>query len=144
VPSTTISPDALRQQAEGLLQAPTAQDPSAVNATDATKTVAQAMPDLFAGGQTADAAKQRVTQIVAAQAHISQQDAQQRVDAAIAKFNQDKQQAVETAKSTADASAAVASQAAFLAFVALLVGAVAGALGGAIATPRRVGLRRFR
>jgi hypothetical protein len=137
-PATPLSADALRQQAQQLLQSPAAQDPAAMNTADATKAVAQAMPALLAGGPKADAARQRITQIVAAQAHISQQDAQQRVDSAVTTFNQDKLQAEESARNAANASAEVASQAAFLAFVALLVGAVAGALGGAIASPRRL------
>jgi hypothetical protein len=133
-----ISPNALQQRAQDLLQSSTPQDPASMSPADATKAIAQEMPNLVAGGQKGSAAKQRITDIIAAQAHISPQDAQKRVDNAVAQFNQDKEQAIATAKNAADASAAAASHASFLTFLGLLIGAIAGAVGGVIATPREV------
>ena len=131
-----INPDMLQQQTEGLLQSGTTQDPGAMSPPEAAKAVAALLPKLVAGGPQADAAKQRVTAIVAAQAHLSQQDAQARVDDAVGRFQQAKRQAVETAKNAADASAAAASNASFVAVLGLLVGAVAASIGGVLASPR--------
>ena len=141
-----ISATTLQQQAQSLLQTPTPQDPASMSPADATKAIAQEMPDLVAGGSKANAAEQRITEIVAAQAHISPQDAQKRVDNTVSQFNQDKQQALNAAKAAADSSAAAASHAAFIAFIGLLIGAIAGAAGGIIVAPREaiIGGRRFR
>ncbi len=132
----------LQQQAQTLLQSPTPQDPAAMDPGQAAKAVAQQMPALFAGGDKEQAAKQQITNIVAAQAHISPEDAQKRVDDAVTQFQQAKQQAIETAKDAAAASAAGAAHASFLVFVGLLIGALAGAAGGAIASPRLAGTTR--
>jgi hypothetical protein len=142
-----FNPDLLKQQTESLLSSPTPQDPASMSAADATKAVGQAMPDLVSGGAKADAAKQRIVAIVAAQAKISPDEAQKRVDNAQAQFEQTKQQAIASAKRAADQTAAAASQASFLAFVGLLIGAAAAAVGGAIASPRPYvtgGTGRFR
>ena len=133
--ATGINSGVLQQQAEGLLQAPTPQDPAKMSRADAVKAIGQALPDLISGGDKAAAAKQRVTDIVAAQAHISPQDAQKRVADAEARLTDLKNQAVQTARKTADASAAVSSHASFLAFVGLLIGAIASAIGGGLASP---------
>jgi hypothetical protein len=141
-----INPNVLQQQAEDIIQSPTPSDPASMSRPDAAKAIAQALPDVLSGGDKAAAAKQRVTDIVAAQAHISPQDAQKRVDDAQNRLTSLKDQAAQAAKQTADATAAAASRASFLAFVGLLVGAVAAAIGGALASPRRVGMAdgRFR
>ena len=131
-----INPDMLKQQTETLLRSPTPQDPAAMSPADAAKAVGQAMPDLIAGGDKADAAKQRITAIVAAQAKISPDEAKQRVDNAQAQAEHAKQQAIALAKRAADQTAETASEASFLAFVGLLIGAIAAAVGGAIASPR--------
>ena len=141
-----VTPDFLQQQVQQLLQSPTPQDPISMNAEQATKAVAQQMPALVAGGQKTSDASRRITDIIAAQAHISPQAAKQRVDDAIDQFNQDKQQAIQAAKDAADTSAAAASHVSFMAFIGVLIGMFAGVAGGAIASPREVvvGARQFR
>ena len=134
--SSGINVNMLQQQTENLLRSQTPQDPAAMSSADAAKAIGQSLPDLVAGGDKATAAKQRITAIVAAQAKISPQDAQRRVDDAQAQFEQSKQKAIDTAKQAADQSAAAVSRGSFLAFVGLLIGAVAAAVGGAIASPR--------
>ena len=134
--STGVNVNMLQQQTENLLRSQTPQDPASMSAADAAKAVAQSLPDMVAGGDKAAAAKQRITAIVAAQAKISPQDAQKRVDDAQAQFEQSKQQAIDTAKQAADQSAAAASRGSFLAFVGLLIGGLAAAVGGSIASPR--------
>lgn len=133
--ATGINPNVLQQQAEDILQSPTPQDPASMSRADSVKAIAQAFPDLLSGGDKTAAAKQRITAIVAAQAHISPQDAQKRVDDAQARLTNLKNQAVQTARRTADASAAAASHASFLAFIGILIGAIAGAIGGGLASP---------
>lgn len=142
--STGINPDVIQQQAESLLQGPTPQDAGSMSRPDAVKAVAQQLPALASGGDGANAAKQRITDIVAAQAKISPQEAQGRVNDAMTKFQQTKDQATEKAKQAADAAASGASHASFLAFAGLLVGAVAGCVGGALASPRRFALTEGR
>ena len=127
---------ALEQQADRLLAAPTPQDPAAMSHADAVKAVGQAMPDLLAGGDRAQAARQRITAVIAAQAHISQQDAQARLDSAEKKLTETKDRAAATARRAADRVASTASQASFLAFAGLVIGALAAAVGGALARPR--------
>ncbi len=131
-----INPDALQQQAEDILQSPTPQDPASMSRPDAVKAVGQSLPDLLSGGDKAVAAKQRIADIVAAQAHISPQDAQRRVDDARARLTDLKNQAAQTARQAAGSSAAAGSRGSFVAFVALLIGAVAAGIGGALASPQ--------
>ncbi len=136
--ATGLSPDMIQQQADGLLQGPTPQDPATMSRADAVKAIGQSIPNLVSGGDSANAAKQRITDIVAAQAHISPQDAQQRVTDAQARFDRARADAAQKAKQAADATAKAGSRASFLAFAGLLVGAVAATIGGALASPRRV------
>lgn len=126
----------LQQQAESLLAAPTPQDPATMDRADAVKAVAQALPDLLAGGDRAQAAQPRVVAVIAAQAHISPQEAQARLTAAEKRLTELKDQAAATARHAADRVASTASQASFLAFIGLLIGALAAAAGGALANPR--------
>ncbi|GAN77322.1 hypothetical protein [Acidisphaera rubrifaciens] len=134
---------ALEQQADRLLAAPTPQDPAAMSHADAVKAIGEALPDLMAGGDRAQAARQRITAVIAAQAHISQQEAQARLNAAEQKLTAMKDQAAATARHAADRVASTASQASFLAFAGLLIGALAAALGGAMARPRVVAARTW-
>lgn len=141
--ATGINPNVLQQQAEIIFQSPTPPDPASMNRPDAVKAVAQALPDLLSGGSKGAAAQRRITDIVAAQAHISPQDAQKRVAEAQARLTDLKNQAVQTARRIADAGAAAASHASLWAFVALLIGAIAAGIGGALASPQPPFLTRW-
>ena len=132
--TTGINPYVLQKQAESILQGSTPQDPASMSRADAVKAIGQALPDLVSGGDKAEAAKQRITDIVAAQAHISP-EAQKRVADAQTRLTDLKNQAVQTAKQAADTSAAAASCASFLAFIGLLIGAIAAGIGGGLASP---------
>ena len=90
------------------------------------------------GGTDAQAAKERIIDIMAAQMKISRDDAAKRFDDAQAKLQQAKDQAVQTAKNAADESAAAASKTSFAAFAMLLLGAIAALLGGSLAVQRRM------
>jgi hypothetical protein len=105
---------------------------------DAQKEVVTNLATYAKGGPDAAAAKERVVTIMAAQQHISHDEAAKRFDDAQAKLQQARDQAIQTAKNAADASAAAASKASFAAFGNLLLGAIAAAIGGSLAVQRRL------
>ncbi len=137
VQAAGVSPDMLQQQARAYVQ-PTDTDPATMNAQDAQKEVARNLTIYARDGADAPAAKERIISIMAAQQHVSHDDAAKRFDDAQAKLTQTKDQAVQTAKNAADTSAAAASKTSFAAFGDLLLGAIAAAIGGALAVQRRV------
>ncbi len=132
-----VTPDLLQQQAQAFLQ-PANPDPANMTPQDAQKEIVAALPKLASGGPDAVAAKERIIAITAAQGHISRDEATKRFDDAQARFTKAKDQTVQTAKNTADASAGAASKGSFLAFAVLALGALAAALGGRAAVERRV------
>ena len=132
-----VTPDMLQQQAQAYLQPPNP-DPATMSPQDAQKEVVSNLATYARGGPDAQPAKERVISIMAAQAHISRDDAAKRFDDAQAKLKQTRDQAVQTAKNAADASAAAASKTSFAAFGCLLLGALAAAFGGSLAVQRRL------
>jgi hypothetical protein len=132
-----FSPDMLQQQAQGYLQ-PANPDPATMSASDAQKDVATNLVTYAKGGNHAQAAKERIIAVMAAQMHISHDQATKKFDENQAKLQQARDAAVQDAKNAADASAAAASKGAFAAFGMLLLGAICAAIGGAIAVQRRV------
>lgn len=133
--ATGINPNVLQQQANDILLSPTPQNPRNMSRTDSVKAIGQVIPALLSGDARAAAAKQRIIAIVTAQAHITRQDAKKRVNAAQTRLVTLKNKTLQTAKKTADASAATASHASFLALAGILIGAIAGAIGGGLASP---------
>ncbi len=131
------SPDMVQQEAQSYLK-PANPDPATMTPQDAQKEVAANLATYARGGQDAPAAKQRVIAIMAAQQHISQDDAARQFDTNEAKLKQARDQAVQTAKNAADESAAAASKTAFAGFGDLLLGAIAAAIGGSLAVQRRL------
>ena len=134
---TSVTPDQMLEQAETYLQ-PANPDPAGMTPEAAQKELVMAMPKLAAGGDQATQARERIVTIMATQLRISPDDAAKRFDAAQAELTAAKNQAIQTAKVAADATASVASKTAFLAFVALVLGAAAAAFGGSLAAQRRV------
>jgi hypothetical protein len=132
-----ISPEMLQQQAQGYLQ-PANPDLTTMSAQDAQKDVAANLVTFTKGGSDASAAKERIITVMAAQMHVSHDQAAKKFDDAQAKLQKARDQAVQDAKNAADASAAAASKGAFAAFGMLLLGAICAAIGGAIAVQRRV------
>ena len=132
-----VSPDMLQQQAQGYLQ-PTNPDPTTMSPQDAQKDIATNLVTFAKGGSDAPAAKERIINVMAAQMHVSHDQAAKKFDDAQAKLQQTRDQAVQDAKNAADASAAAASKGAFAAFGMLLLGAICAAIGGALAVQRRV------
>jgi hypothetical protein len=135
--ATGVSPDMLQQQAQAYLQ-PANPDPATMSPQDAQKEVVTNLATYAKGGADAPAAKERVINIMAAQQHVSRDDAAKRFDETQVKVQQARDQAIRTAKNAADASAAAASKTSFAAFGNLLLGAIAAAVGGSLAAQRRL------
>ena len=134
---TSVTPDQMLEQAKAYLQ-PANPDPAAMTPEAAQKELAMVMPKLAAGGDQAKQASERIISIMAVQLKISPDEAAKRFDEAQAQLTAAKNEAMQTAKVAADATAGAASKAAFLAFVALVLGAAAAAFGGSLAVQRRV------
>jgi len=130
-----LSPEALQEQARTLLQPPN-QTPATMSREDATREIVRLLPDLTAGGDRANQAKQRMIDIITAQANISRDEAARRFDQAQAQFTQIKNQAAQTAKSAAAQGASAGAWVTLGAFVVSLIGLIAAALGGATASPQ--------
>jgi hypothetical protein len=137
VQSAGVSPDMIQQQAQAYLQ-PTDPDPTTMSPQDAQKEVARNLMTYAKGDPDAEAAKQQIIRIMAAQMHISQDEATKRFNDAQAKLQQQKDQAAQAAKNAADASASAASTTSFAAFADLLLGAIAAAVGGSLAVQRHL------
>ena len=134
--ATGITPDMIQQQAQAYLQ-PVNPDPATMTDEQAQKAVAQNLVTFAKGGPDAAGAKDRIIAISAAKQNISREQATKQFEDAQAKLQQQKQEAIATAKKAADASAAAAAKTSFGGFVFLLIGAVSAALGGAFAVQRR-------
>lgn len=132
-----VSPDMLQQQAQSYLQ-PTNPDPATMSPQDAQKAVAANLVAYAKGGPDAASAKEQTINIMAAQQKVSHDQAAKQFDDAQAKLKQTKDDAVRTAKNTADASASAASKSSFAAFAYVLLGALAAAFGGSTAVQRRL------
>jgi hypothetical protein len=132
-----VSPDMIQQQAQAYLQ-PTNPDPATMSPQDAQKAIATDLVTYAGGGTDAAAAKEHIVNVMAAQMKISHDEAAKKFDDAQSKLKQTRDKAVQSAKDTADASAAAASKTSFAAFVVVLLGALAAALGGSIAVQRRL------
>ena len=132
-----VSPDMLQQQAQAYLQ-PTNPDPATMTPQDAQKAIGTSLATYAGGGASAPAAKERVITIIAAQRKISHDDAAKQFDDAQAKLKQTRDQAIQTAKNTADASSAAASKTSFAGFGVLLLGLIAAGIGGSLAVQRRL------
>ena len=132
-----VSPDMIQQQAQAYLQ-PINPDPANMSPQDAQKAIAKNLVTYESGGADAPAAKERIINIMAAQMKISHDEAAKHFNDAQAKLQQTKDQAIQAAKTAADASAAAVSKTSFAAFGMLLLGGIAAALGGSLAVQRRL------
>jgi hypothetical protein len=144
VQAAGVTPDNVQQKAKDLLAAqPTNANPRTMNAEQAQQEIAANLPKLATGdAQARQAAHDRIIAIVAAQANISPDEANQRLDRLQAQATQAKDQAVSTAKQVGDQAAGGLSRASLMAFVALLLGAGAAAGGGHMGARSRDDLER--
>lgn len=136
-----INKSTIEDQVQAYMQ-PANPDPASMSREDAQKEVAKLVPQLAQGGQSAEDAKNRIIDIMAAQMQISRDEAAKRFDATQAKLTEAKNQAEAKAKATADAAAAATAKGSLYGFVALLVGAIAACVGAAAARPRDLYLTR--
>ena len=132
-----VSPDMIQEQAQAFLQS-TNTDPATMSPQDAQKEIGTNLVTYARGGADAPAAKERIINIIAAQRKISHDEAAKQFNDAQAKLTQTRDQAVQTAKNAADASAAAASKTAFAGFGVLLLGLIAAIIGGSLAVQRRL------
>ncbi|MBI0476176.1 hypothetical protein D9601_12550 [Sphingomonas sp. MA1305] len=132
-----IDTNDVRDEASAYLSAAPA-DPAQMTPEQAQKEIAKQLPALARGGSDGAQAESRIVDIVAAQRKISRPEAQAQVTRAKAQFVQAKNEAVQTAKSAADAAAGAAAKTSFILVLALLVGAGAAAFGATTATRRRL------
>jgi hypothetical protein len=91
-------------------------------------------------GNVDEARKQAVT-VIAQQAGISQEQAQQRLQQFEQKATDAKNQAVQTAKETADKTASAISTGSLWSAAALILGAIVAIIGGLLGTPSLSSLR---
>ena len=132
-----VTPDVLQEQAQAYLK-PANPDPASMSPQDAQKEVVSNLATYAKGGPDAAAARTRIVAIMAAQQHVSPDQAAKQFDDAQAKLQQAKAQAVQTAKNAADATAAGAAKTSFAAFADLLIGAIAASVAGSLAVQRRI------
>lgn len=139
-----ITPDVVKQRAKDLLSAaPTGADPTTLTAEDAQREVAANLGTLVTGDdQAKEAARNRITAIVAAQANVTPEEARQRLDKLETQATQTKNQAVEQAKEVGDKATDGLARASLMAFAALLLGAGAAGVGGHLSTRRRHSFER--
>jgi len=135
--ATGITPDMLQQRAQAYLK-PINPDPASMSPEDAQKEIVTNLATYAKGGPDAAPAKTRVVAIMAAQQHVPIEQATKQFDDAEARLKRETADAVQTAKTAADTTAAAASRASFGAFAALLIGAIAAAVGGSLAVQRRL------
>ena len=91
-----ITPNVVQDQAQAYLQ-PAPPDPKTMSPQDAQKEVARNFVIYARGGTDAEAAKERIIDIMAVQMKISRSDAAKRFDDTQAKLQLRKDQAVQTA-----------------------------------------------
>jgi hypothetical protein len=127
-----ISAEQIQEQAEQLLRR---EQPGAMSAEQARTELVDALREMATGSeQEAAQAREHAATIIAQQAGISPQEANQRLDQLQAEVQQRTEQAAAQATEAADAAASAASAASIWAFVAFVLGAGAAALGGSIGT----------
>jgi hypothetical protein len=130
VDAAGISPEQIQEQAEQLLRP---EQPGQLSAEQARSELVDALRQMVTGSeQEAAQARERAAAIIAQQAGISPEEANQRLDQLQAEVQQRTEKAATQATEAADAAASAASTASIWAFVAFVLGAGAAALGGAI------------
>ncbi len=134
---TGLSTANLESQAEALLR-PQSQQPGP---DQAKRQLLADLRDIAMGGGNVDQAKQQATSLIAQQAGISQEEAQQRLEQFEQKASAAKDQAVATAKEAADKTASAVSSGSLWGAAALILGAIAAIIGGALGTPSLSSLR---
>ena len=130
-----VSPEQIQQEAEQLLRR---EQPGQLSAEQARTELMGALRQMVTGSeQEAAQARERAANIIAQQAGISPEQANQRLEQMSAEVQRRTDQAKAQATEAADATASAASSASIWAFVAFVLGAAAGAWGGSLGTRNR-------
>ena len=95
-----ITPDVLQQQVQAYLK-PADADPATMTPQDAQKQIGSVLVTYAKGGAEAPAAHDRIVAIMAAQQHVSTEQASRQFDDAQAKLEQARTEAIATAKTVA-------------------------------------------
>ncbi len=127
-----LSARQMESRVKDLLSSKPPANPKQMSPEQAQAAVVKLVPELLGGGDQAKQARQRIVNIVAAQANISPEQANQKLDQWQQQLKSAEQQAKTTAKQAANQAASVAGEASLWGFAVLILGACAGALGGAI------------
>ncbi|MFC7542347.1 hypothetical protein ACFQU2_26665 [Siccirubricoccus deserti] len=105
--------------------------------------IAQLLTRRVTDGNLAQADRDRLGQLVAAEYNIAPDEAQRRLQQVEQQATQTAQEAERQARSAADAAATAGAVAAYWAFAALLLGAAAAVLGARVGTRNTVPVRRY-
>jgi hypothetical protein len=133
--SAGLDPDAIKTRVEALLaQAPA--DPGQMTPEAASKAVIAAIPAVLKGGEAGQTAENHIADIVAAQAHVSHDEAMKRIDQTRQDLVSAKNDAVDTARSAAAMTAHIAARTSVVAFIVMLLGAIAAGWAGSAAARR--------
>lgn len=104
-------------------------DPASMNSDQRKAEIGRLAARRVSDGNLSQQDRDRLTQLVAAEYGISQQEAQQRVQQADQQATQAAQQVKDTATKAADATATGTSAGAFAVFFSMLLGAIASVIG---------------
>jgi hypothetical protein len=139
-----VLPEDIRNQAERLFdRAPAAAGQAQQQVNQATQAAGggstlEAIQRVVRGVQEGASPQDReaAVNVIAQQAGIPREEAQQRLDQFQQTYREWSTQAAEQARETADAAAQTVSQVSFWSVVALVLGAVLAGIGGSLGTPR--------
>lgn len=127
-----LSANRIESKVKSLLNSEPPANPKQMTAQQAQAAVVKLVPQLLGGGDQAKQARQRIVNIVAAQANISPEQANKKLDQWQQQLQSTEQQIKTNAKQAANQAASITGTAALWGFAVLILGAGAGALGGAI------------
>ncbi|WP_426958508.1 hypothetical protein [Muricoccus radiodurans] len=127
-----VDPDEMVQRARMALSGPT--DPARMTTEQRSAELTSLLTKRAVDGNFNDNDRRRANQLVAAEAGIPEQEADQRIRAYEADAQRVAQEAERRAREAADAAAKAASAAAFWVFAGLLLGAIATIIGARIGT----------
>lgn len=131
-----VSPQAIAERLNSALQ--TGGDPAAMTSDQRRAEMTRIVTERVTGGGFQGGARDRLTQLVAAEYNLSPQEAGQRITQLETQAQQTATEAAQRARAAADTAANAAATSAYWIFAAMLLGAVAAVLGARTGTRRAV------
>jgi len=140
---TGVDPQALVERAQDALRG--GGDPATMTGDQRNAEIARLLTRRITAGTLAQPERDRLTQLVATQYGIPQQEAQTRLQQVEQQAGQAAQEADRRAREAVDSAAAGAAVASYWVFAAMLLGAVAAVLGARLGTRNavQVAARRY-